>query len=464
MQTKHCDDEGGGASRGGPLYERLPHGPHRLDRREVLMHQRARIHGAMVEAVVRGGYGETGVKQVTGLAGVSRRAFYEQFANREDCFVATFDMLAGRGIQRIRRAYLATDGPLQQRLGAAFRELEETAGEDRKAAALVAVEAHCAGRAGIARVRAATARGEQLLAGCFAQAPEARPLPAPIVRGIAGGLQGAVSAALRAAPAAREGELAEALLRFTLSFQREPVEGLAERLAAVAAPRLRELAARTVAAGSRGVAGSTAEGGERAGGGERELLLGAALGLAVLGDYPEITAPQIADEAGVEIESFFALFADPAECYAAALETVAEGLLAIAGEPQLRGSDWPCAVRDVIDRLLEHLAREPLRAHTIAAGAFAAGREAATRNLELAGSLGELLTAGAPGGPPGRLASEAVAGAIWHTVGCQAARGRVALLPVLADHLAFVVLAPFVGAREAAEVLTAERPLSGVCG
>ena len=79
-----------------PLYERLPRGPHRLARSEVILHQRARIHGAMIEAVARGGYDETSVKQVIGLAGVSRRAFYEQFANKQECFLATFDAIVHR--------------------------------------------------------------------------------------------------------------------------------------------------------------------------------------------------------------------------------------------------------------------------------------------------------------------------------------------------------------------------------
>jgi len=80
-----------------PLYKRLPHGPHRLDRTQVIRHQRARIYGAMVEAVASSGYQETSVKQVVALAGVSRRSFYEQFANKQECFLATFDLIAQRG-------------------------------------------------------------------------------------------------------------------------------------------------------------------------------------------------------------------------------------------------------------------------------------------------------------------------------------------------------------------------------
>src|ERR1700689_1983173 len=86
-----------------PLYKRLPHGPHRLGRTQVIRHQRARIYGAMVEAVASSGYQETSGKQVVALAGVSRRSFYEQFANKEECFLATFDLLAGRGVEQLSR-------------------------------------------------------------------------------------------------------------------------------------------------------------------------------------------------------------------------------------------------------------------------------------------------------------------------------------------------------------------------
>ncbi|HEX7609618.1 MAG TPA: TetR/AcrR family transcriptional regulator, partial [Solirubrobacteraceae bacterium] len=190
----------GGGSRSGaarkgpaPLYKRLPHGPHRLDRREVALNQRARIHGAMIEAVARSGYEATSVKQVIGLAGVSRRSFYEHFANREACFLATFDVIAGRGIRRVARAYLAAGGDLEERLGAAFAELSAIERADPKAAALVAWEAQGAGEAALARLRSATCACEQLLARGFGEAREAGPLPTPIARGIAGGLQGIIT-------------------------------------------------------------------------------------------------------------------------------------------------------------------------------------------------------------------------------------------------------------------------------
>src|SRR5271168_4540645 len=103
-------DAEGSAPRVAPLYKRLPHGPHRLERDEVVLNQRARIHGAMIEAVAHDGYEGTSVKRVIELAGVSRRSFYEQFANKEDCFLVTFDLIVKRDLQQIRTAYLTADG------------------------------------------------------------------------------------------------------------------------------------------------------------------------------------------------------------------------------------------------------------------------------------------------------------------------------------------------------------------
>ena len=162
-----------GSARIDPLYKRLPHGPHRLARNEVILHQRARLHGAMVEAVARSGYEATSVKQVIGLAGVSRRSFYEQFANKEECFLATFDVIVRRDLQQIRRAYLATDGPLEDRARAVFQRVAQATRDDRNATVLVVLEAQRAGPAGVLRLRRATGACEQMLAQSFAEAPGA---------------------------------------------------------------------------------------------------------------------------------------------------------------------------------------------------------------------------------------------------------------------------------------------------
>ena len=147
----------GAAGRIAPLYKRLPHGPHRLPRAAVIRHQRARIHGAMVEAVAQSGYWGASVKQVIGLAGVSRRSFYEQFANKQECFLATFDLLAGRALRQTVEAYRAVDGGVEERLERDLRRAHGRGGGRTEARAPARAGGADGGRGG----DAAAAQGDR---------------------------------------------------------------------------------------------------------------------------------------------------------------------------------------------------------------------------------------------------------------------------------------------------------------
>src|SRR3954454_14835880 len=68
----------------------LPRGRHRLSRDEVVASQRGRMLTAMAEAVAQKGYARTTVADVLSRARVSRETFYEQFADKEDCFLAAY--------------------------------------------------------------------------------------------------------------------------------------------------------------------------------------------------------------------------------------------------------------------------------------------------------------------------------------------------------------------------------------
>src|ERR1700684_395276 len=128
MSSSERRGRGSSAGSVAPLYARLPRGPHRLNHKQVIRRQRDRIHGAMVEAVAANGYAGTSVRQVVGLAGVSRRTFYEQFANKQECFLVTYDLLAAGSVKEIRRAYRASEGALEDRLRIGFEQLIEGVG------------------------------------------------------------------------------------------------------------------------------------------------------------------------------------------------------------------------------------------------------------------------------------------------------------------------------------------------
>jgi AcrR family transcriptional regulator len=54
-----------------------------------------RLLTAMINRVIQKGYPATTVADVVAAARVSRRTFYEHFANKEECFLATFEYYTG---------------------------------------------------------------------------------------------------------------------------------------------------------------------------------------------------------------------------------------------------------------------------------------------------------------------------------------------------------------------------------
>ena len=90
--------------------ERLPRGRHGLPREAVTESQRSRIHRAMIEVVSARGYPETRVVDVIGVAGVSRKTFYELFESKEDCFLAAYDVLLGSLLEEATDAFESRSG------------------------------------------------------------------------------------------------------------------------------------------------------------------------------------------------------------------------------------------------------------------------------------------------------------------------------------------------------------------
>src|SRR4051812_47162239 len=69
----------------------LPRGRHAAPREVVRSSQRGRMLAAMAGAVGEKGYGAVAVADVIARAGVSRKTFYEHFANKQECFLAAYD-------------------------------------------------------------------------------------------------------------------------------------------------------------------------------------------------------------------------------------------------------------------------------------------------------------------------------------------------------------------------------------
>jgi AcrR family transcriptional regulator len=74
-----------------PRIEVLPRRPRASLREELRASQRGRLICAIADAVAAEGYPATSVADVIVRAGVSRRTFYEHFADKEACFLAAYD-------------------------------------------------------------------------------------------------------------------------------------------------------------------------------------------------------------------------------------------------------------------------------------------------------------------------------------------------------------------------------------
>jgi AcrR family transcriptional regulator/DNA-binding MarR family transcriptional regulator len=89
---------------------RLRPGPNGLPRGQVTEIQRSRMLAAAVEVVEEMGYSQMTVAQVIGRAKVSRKTFYDVFADREDCFLAAFEQAVAQARVPVNEAYQSETG------------------------------------------------------------------------------------------------------------------------------------------------------------------------------------------------------------------------------------------------------------------------------------------------------------------------------------------------------------------
>jgi AcrR family transcriptional regulator len=112
--------------------------------------QRQRLVNALIAHVGEHGYAATSVADVVARAGVSRKTFYEHFRDKEDCFLAAYQIgkeaLLGRLVTAVGETY-GTD-PVAQLRAAIHAYLEFFAQETSFAASFM-LEAAAAGPASV---------------------------------------------------------------------------------------------------------------------------------------------------------------------------------------------------------------------------------------------------------------------------------------------------------------------------
>jgi AcrR family transcriptional regulator len=447
---------------------RLPRGPHSLSREDVATNQRTRIMRAMIEVVGEQGYGATTITQLTSCAGVSRKAFYEHFSSKQECFLATYDMIVGEGYDLVADA--ARDaGDLEQGLGFGLGALFQRANENPNVQRLVLLEVAAVGPAGIERREQLISAYEGMLRENLGAAPRPGLIPNPLLRAIIGGYLKVLYSRAQSGAQRELPQLIPDLVRW--SFTNYP---LPDGMSTIG--ELRPISSSTGLVGGRApgsLSPRSTSSRRRAASrrtpglshsflvhSQRERILDAMAQLSAEKGYTNLTLEDVAEHAVVSLHAFYEHFASKEDAFLVAYEVGHGKALALVERAHETAPDWPHAVRAGVRTLLEFLASEPTFAHLALADAQVATTRTADRANKGIVQYTELLAPGfeeAPGkDKPPAVAIEAIAGGIFELCLTYTVQGHVARLTELAPWVTYFALAPFVGTEVAGRVACEE--------
>ena len=325
---------------------------------EVARHQKARLEGAMVIAVARHGYADTSLRELVGIAGVSKSAFYEHFESKEECFFATFDEIVAETGRRVGEAYR---GPadFRQKLLAALEVFMAMACEQPEAASLAAVESLTLGAAGVEHRERASAVFETLVGQSFDHSPSPTPVSPLTVRAIVAGIRGVAYRRLRRREEAQLPGVSEQLVDWALGYQAEPSEAVARAMRAAAEPP----APTSSPAGEGSLPGweePTDSPRSRELLSSRERTYRAAAKLAVEHGYAALSIPAISAAAAISNKTFYKEFESKRDAFLAAFEELAGEAFTATAAAMADAPGRPEAIGRAVRALLSHLAANEL--------------------------------------------------------------------------------------------------------
>ena len=394
----------------------------------------------MVRAVAADGYDAVTVRLLIALAGVSRRSFYEQFAGKQECFLATFDEIAKQHIATARRACALTAGDPAAVSKPRSGPTRATVAHEPEAAALVQLHPADGGRAR----RTAPARGRRQLGTTPSPHLADGPLlPAPNGASstvMLGGIYGIVGARRPAPEPPARGRFWNADLVRSALAPKLPLAGGRGSARVSRFVRGRWLRPRDATAWLR----SPDELRERS-------RTGSACSRAHCA--PPRTRRAAAEprpdrrRGGVPVGAFFELF-EVATTAGRRSRTQASGCWRSLGAAAESGPASRSALRETLVAMLAHLAAHPLHARASRCFAPCGGPSCRSYGARTEASSGELLAAVSTAKPRARRSSETVASRPLPPRGPlhpPASRGRRALT--------LFALAPDLGAERTAAVL-----------
>jgi len=402
----------------------------------------------MVAAVARHGYRATTVADLVEISGVSSRTFYDLFGDLDSCFLATLEAIIAASIAyAVQSSGERSTSPAPQGADLAEAPTAPTTWEKRArhgfeafaqmvasqpaAAQLGLIEVHAAGPEARVPLEHAVAGFEWLARQMLEGSPERAGMPAEMVSAHIGAQQEIARARLRQGREAELPTLSEGLWRLVLSYRPPP-----ERL---------RLAGRPPEPGPESIEAHD----------HPERAIRALTAVVAKEGYAASTVDEVLRRGQMSASTFYGYFEGKDEATAAAVDSAAARLLAAVLPAARRAEDWPRGVRAALGAYCNFLAARPALARLLVVEVHAAGPQAVERREVALAPLRELIDAGRrqPGAAEvPEIAAEAIVGGILSLSERRLRSGGAEALPGLAPLLAYLALAPFLGAEEACRI------------
>jgi AcrR family transcriptional regulator len=426
---------------------RLRPGPG-IPREEVERNLRARLFAAMVAKVGTKGYLATTVSEVTELAGVSSRTFYDHYADKHACFVATL-----KAMIEVAVAYAASTTEVQAadtngdqaeseaqweaRARRGFDSFAEMVVAQPAAARLGLIESFAAGGDALEPLEQAVAGFEWLARQTLEESPERAGMPAEMITAHVGAMREISARRLRAGRESELPALMDRLWDLIRSYRPPPVA-------------LRPLGGRGLREGEESIEAHD----------HAERAIRAFASVVAEKGYAATTVDEAIARGRMSATTFYANFGGKEDVMMATIDTAGAQMVAAVTPAFRRAGGWAQGVRAGFEAMFRFLASRPALARVVLAEVYAAGPGAVERRAEATAPQRQLLAQGYERSPTTpEIAAEVIAGGVYTLAYRTVRDSGPAALPTLTPICTYIALAPFVGAEEAAAVANGDGDL-----
>lgn len=447
--------------------------------RPVTADPRARIEDAAIEAIGQKGFDAMTVSDVIGIAGVSRKTFYECFDDKRSCFLEVCERECERWLTTAKEASEGCDSA-QDRPEAILRAIFEGALHRPATLQMLAFETASMRPDGV-ELRDKLLQGWGTL---LADALQATHKKAPVSQRTLVVLLGGVLRTLRA-------RLGDVSIR-PRKPRRTQILGLVPELAEwigrysgpAPAPEASVDGELGILLGGRapGTLATASKSSTRRGlprgenpisrsfvvHSQRERILDAVANLSAAKGYASVTIPEIAQEAAISVQAFYEHFTGKEDTLLVAYEVGHRRALAAVERAYDSEADWPNAVQAAITALLCFLASEPSFAVLTLVDIGTASERAGALSNEGGTAYASMIGAGFASADfeeaPPQIAPEAISGALRELLYRSAVSERASELHNLVVEATWIALTPFIGSGAALAVAVGPRRASARAG